>query len=139
MAVFPLKILTPDGVAFDGSVSAVSCRTINGQIQLLAKHIDYCTALGMGEAHITLEDGTIRRQLSPRRGDPCPETRGYPRIGTGRSPPEARPGAQQCGLAAESILIQPKYRRQKTTWRRCFFGKFTFFEFFSKKVLTFLL
>ena len=59
MAVFPLKILTPDGVAFDGSVSAVSCRTINGQIQLLAKHIDYCTALGMGEAHITLEDGTI--------------------------------------------------------------------------------
>ena len=61
MAVFPLKILTPDGVAFDGSVSAVSCRTINGQIQLLAKHIDYCTALGMGEAHITLEDGTILR------------------------------------------------------------------------------
>ena len=61
MAVFPLKILTPDGVAFDGSVSAVSCRTINGQIQLLAKHIDYCTALGMGEAHLTLEDGTIRR------------------------------------------------------------------------------
>ena len=61
MAVFPLKILTPDGVAFDGSVSAVSCRTISGQIQLLAKHIDYCTALGMGEAHITLEDGTIRR------------------------------------------------------------------------------
>ena len=61
MAVFPLKILTPDGVSFDGSVSAVSCRTINGQIQLLAKHIDYCTALGMGETHITLEDGTIRR------------------------------------------------------------------------------
>ena len=61
MAVFPLKNLTPDGVAFDGSVSAVSCRTISGQIQLLAKHIDYCTALGMGEAHITLEDGTIRR------------------------------------------------------------------------------
>ena len=69
MAVFPLKILTPDGVAFDGSVSAVSCRTINGQIQLLAKHIDYCTALGMGEAHITLEDGTIRRMLSMIGGE----------------------------------------------------------------------
>ena len=61
MATFPLKIMTPDGVAFDGAVTSVSCRTINGQIQLLAKHIDYCTALGMGEAHITLEDGTIRR------------------------------------------------------------------------------
>ena len=48
MATFPLKIMTPDGVAFDGEVVSLSCRTINGQIQLLAKHIDLCTALGMG-------------------------------------------------------------------------------------------
>ena len=61
MATFPLKIMTPDGVAFDGEVTSVSCRTINGQVQLLAKHIDFCTALGMGEAHIKLEDGTVRR------------------------------------------------------------------------------
>lgn len=61
MATFPLKIMTPDGIAFDGEVVSVSCRTISGQIQLLAKHIDFCTALGMGEAHIKLEDGTVRR------------------------------------------------------------------------------
>ena len=61
MATFPLKIMTPDGVAFDGAVTSVSCRTINGQLQLLARHIDICTALGMGEAHIKLEDGTTRR------------------------------------------------------------------------------
>ena len=61
MATFPLKIMTPDGVAYDGLVTSVSCRTINGQVQLLAKHIDFCTALGMGEAHIKLEDGTTRR------------------------------------------------------------------------------
>ena len=61
MTAFPLKILTPDGVAYDGTVTAVSCRTIDGQIQLLANHIDYTTALGMGEAHITREDGTKRR------------------------------------------------------------------------------
>lgn len=61
MATFPLKIMTPDGVAFDGEVTSVSCRTIDGQVQLLAKHIDFCTALGMGEAHIKLEDGTVRR------------------------------------------------------------------------------
>lgn len=61
MTAFPLKILTPDGVAYDGTVTAVSCRTIVGQIQLLANHIDYTTALGMGEAHITREDGTKRR------------------------------------------------------------------------------
>ena len=46
MATFPLKIMTPDGVAFDGAVTSVSCRTINGQLQLLARHIDICTALG---------------------------------------------------------------------------------------------
>ena len=61
MATFPLKIMTPDGDAFDGAVTSETCRTIKGQIQLLARHIDICTALGMGEAHIKLEDGTVRR------------------------------------------------------------------------------
>lgn len=61
MATFPLKILTPDGLAFDGNVTSISCRTICGQVELLARHIDYCTALGMGEAHIKLEDGTVKR------------------------------------------------------------------------------
>lgn len=61
MASFPLKIMTPDGVAFDGMVKSLSCRTICGQVELMARHIDYCTAVGMGEAHITAEDGTIRR------------------------------------------------------------------------------
>ena len=60
MSSFPLKIMTPDGTAFDGQVQSVSCRTITGQVQLMARHIDYCTALGMGEAHITLEDGSQR-------------------------------------------------------------------------------
>lgn len=66
MATFPLKIMTPDGVAFDGAVTSVSCRTINGQLQLLARHIDICTALGMGEAHIKLEDGTVPCSLYGR-------------------------------------------------------------------------
>lgn len=61
MASFPLKIVTPDGVAFDGEVKSLSCRTIGGQVELMARHIDYCTAVGMGEAHITTEDGTVRR------------------------------------------------------------------------------
>lgn len=61
MASFPLKIVTPDGIAFDGEVKSISCRTICGQVELMARHIDYCTAVGMGEAHITAEDGTVRR------------------------------------------------------------------------------
>lgn len=61
MASFPLKIVTPDGVAFDGGVKSLSCRAVCGQVELLARHIDYCTAVGMGEAHITTEDGAVRR------------------------------------------------------------------------------
>ena len=34
MATFPLKILTPDGVAYDGPAVSVSCRTINGQVHI---------------------------------------------------------------------------------------------------------
>lgn len=58
---FPLKILTPDGAAYDGPVVRVVCRTITGDAAILAHHSDYCTALGMGEAHIVEEDGTVRK------------------------------------------------------------------------------
>src|SRR5699024_11969970 len=37
------------------------CRTCCGQVGRMARHIDYCTAVGMGEADITSEDGTVRR------------------------------------------------------------------------------
>ena len=61
MATFSLKVVTPDGCVFDGAAVRLVCRTITGDVAILARHSDYCTALGMGEAHITLEDGTIRR------------------------------------------------------------------------------
>ncbi len=61
MENFRLRIVTPDGLIFEGEVTSLSCRTIEGQVQLLARHIDYCTALGMGEARITLPDGSTRR------------------------------------------------------------------------------
>ena len=37
------------------------CRTIVGDVAILARHCDYLTAVGMGEARITTEDGTVRR------------------------------------------------------------------------------
>ena len=36
------------------------CRSISGDLAVLAGHCNFCTALGMGEAHIVLEDGTRR-------------------------------------------------------------------------------
>ena len=61
MTTFHLTVVTPDGCAFDGQAERVVCRAIDGDLAILAKHIDFCTALGMGEAHIKLEDGTTRR------------------------------------------------------------------------------
>lgn len=60
MATFQLKVVTPDGCAFEGQVERFVCRTITGDLAVLTGHTDYCTAIGMGEAHILLEDGSKR-------------------------------------------------------------------------------
>lgn len=60
MNTFSLRIGTPDGLLFEGQVLRVVCRTITGDVAILARHSNFCTALGMGEAHIVLEDDTKR-------------------------------------------------------------------------------
>ena len=60
MKTFLLKIGTPDGLWFEGEVERVVCRSITGDMAILANHCNFCTALGMGEAHIILPDGTKR-------------------------------------------------------------------------------
>lgn len=61
MTTFHLTVVTPDGCAFDGEAERVVCRAIDGDLAILAKHGDYCTALGMGEAHIVDAEGSCRR------------------------------------------------------------------------------
>ncbi len=61
MKTFPLQIGTPDGLLFKGDVVRVVVRTITGDRAILADHMDFCTGIGMGEAHVVLEDGTVRR------------------------------------------------------------------------------
>lgn len=60
METFALKIVTPDGSAFDGVAKKLFCRTINGDVGILPRHSDYCTALGMGSAHVVFEDDKVR-------------------------------------------------------------------------------
>ena len=61
MGSFRLQVVTPDGQLFDGQAQKVFCRTITGDVCILPRHCNYMTALGMGEARITAEDGTVRR------------------------------------------------------------------------------
>lgn len=59
MTPFPLKIVTPDGVVFDGPAESLMVRTTSGDATILARHMDYVAALGMGLA-IVVADGKHR-------------------------------------------------------------------------------
>ena len=61
MRTFPLRIGTPDGLIFQGDVERVICRSITGDLAILAGNCNYCTALGMGEAQVVFPDGTRRQ------------------------------------------------------------------------------
>ena len=54
MSTFSLRIGTPDGLLFEGDVERVVCRSIGGDIAILARHCNFCTALGMGEASVVI-------------------------------------------------------------------------------------
>ncbi|MBQ5334757.1 MAG: ATP synthase F1 subunit epsilon [Oscillospiraceae bacterium] len=60
MSLFPLQIITPDKIFFDGSVQRLVVRTTEGDIGILAKHEKYVAALPSGPVRVTLEDGTER-------------------------------------------------------------------------------
>lgn len=61
MSTFHLKVSTPDGMLFDGEVERVRVRMIDGDVCLLAHHADYVSAVGAGEAALTLEGGEVRK------------------------------------------------------------------------------
>lgn len=58
MKPFRLKIVTPDGLLFDGEALSLSLRTVDGDIGIRADHIPLVTALGMGRASVVTESGT---------------------------------------------------------------------------------
>ena len=59
MKAFPLKIVTPDGVQYDGTAEELTVRTTDGDVGILAGHINYVTSLGMGQATV-VADGQKR-------------------------------------------------------------------------------
>ena len=59
MTEFKLKILTPEGVVYDGMAESVIVRTTVGDKGILAKHEPYVAALTIGQAKIRI-NGTVR-------------------------------------------------------------------------------
>ena len=59
MTPFHLKIVTPDGLIYDGQAEELLVRTTNGDVGILARHMNYVAPLGMGQATI-VSDGQRR-------------------------------------------------------------------------------
>ena len=55
MTPFPLKIVTPDGLIFDGNAEEVIVRTVTGDMAFLARHVNCVVPLGMGRATIVVD------------------------------------------------------------------------------------
>ena len=60
MREFHLQIVTPDGVAFDGAVQSVTVFADDGEVQILAGHVDYMSSVGTGRARLLMPDGGVR-------------------------------------------------------------------------------
>ena len=61
MATFRLQVVSMDGLEYDGEVQRVKLRTIHGDLAILARHMNYVTAIGMGTAKVVMADGTERQ------------------------------------------------------------------------------
>lgn len=55
MTGFPLKIVTPDGLQFDGTAEELIVRTTSGDLGILAGHINCVAPLGMGQAMVIVD------------------------------------------------------------------------------------
>ena len=55
MTPFSLKIVTPDGLQFEGQAEEVTVRTTTGDIGILAGHLNCVAPLGMGRATIVID------------------------------------------------------------------------------------
>ena len=60
MREFHLQIVTPDGLAFDGAAQSITVYTDDGDVQILAGHVDYMGSVATGRTRIILPDGTAR-------------------------------------------------------------------------------
>ncbi|MBQ4641146.1 MAG: ATP synthase F1 subunit epsilon [Oscillospiraceae bacterium] len=55
MTPFLLKIVTPDGVQFEGKAEELIVRTTQGDLGILAGHINCVAPLGMGMATVVMD------------------------------------------------------------------------------------
>ena len=55
MKNFPLKIVTPYGLVYDGNAQELIVRTTSGDLGILADHLNCVAPLGMGRATVIID------------------------------------------------------------------------------------
>ena len=55
MTAFPLRIVTPDGLVFEGQAEELIVRSTTGDIGILAGHVNCVAPLGMGRATVIID------------------------------------------------------------------------------------
>ena len=55
MNQFPLRVVTPDGLLYDGNTEEIIVRTTTGDLGFLAGHMNCVAPLGMGRATILID------------------------------------------------------------------------------------
>ena len=55
MTAFSLKIVTPDGLKYDGKAEELIVRTVSGDLGVLAGHMPCVAPLGMGRATVVVD------------------------------------------------------------------------------------
>ena len=55
MTPFALKIVTPDGLVYDGQAEELIVRTTSGELGILAGHVNCVAPLGMGRATVIID------------------------------------------------------------------------------------
>lgn len=58
MTPFQLKIVTPDGLKYDGMAEELIVRSTTGDIGIMAGHINCVVPLGMGQATVVIDGST---------------------------------------------------------------------------------
>ena len=55
MTPFPLKIVTPDSLIYDGQAEELIVRTTSGDLGIMAGHVNCVAPLGMGKATVMID------------------------------------------------------------------------------------
>ena len=59
MASYPLQVVTPKGMCFEGTAESLTVNTTTGQISILAGHTNYIAAVVIGKAKILVGSDEI--------------------------------------------------------------------------------